>query len=79
LELLCDLFLPVVQSQTVEEHDTWQHAFADIDSSVVTKYNAVNYFFLLTAILPDEPDSDSPFGSYSAFSGTEWCFIGGMF
>ena len=37
LELLCDLFLPVVQSQAVEEHDTWQHAFSDIDTVIVAK------------------------------------------
>ena len=29
LELLRDLFLSIVQSQAVEEHDTWQHAFSD--------------------------------------------------
>jgi len=31
MESLCDLFLPVVQSQAVEEHNTWQHAFSDVE------------------------------------------------
>ena len=37
MELLCDLFLSVVQSQAVEEHDTWQHAFSDVDTVIVAK------------------------------------------
>ena len=31
MESLCDLFHPIVQSQATEEHDSWQHAFSDID------------------------------------------------
>ena len=45
--LLCDLFLPIVQSQAVEEHDIWQHAFSDIDANhnqihIATHPNADN-------------------------------------
>ena len=36
MESLCDLFLPVVQSQAVEEHDTWQHAFSETDDTRVS-------------------------------------------
>ena len=29
---------PVVQSQAVEEHDTWQHSFSDIDDKPALQY-----------------------------------------
>jgi len=52
LELLCDLFLPVVHI-TVEEHDTWQEAFShtDIDATrrkflSKNKYNYLQHHFV---------------------------------
>jgi len=33
---------PVVQSQTLENHDTWQHAFSDIDQSIAVNRRSLN-------------------------------------
>jgi len=32
-----DLFLPIVPSPAVEEHDTWQHVFSDRDASALSR------------------------------------------
>jgi len=34
--MLLLILSPAIQSQAVEEHDTWRHAFSDIDLTVFT-------------------------------------------
>ena len=40
VESLCDLIFPVVQSQAVEGHDTWQHAVLDADRAALDRHDA---------------------------------------
>jgi len=47
---------PVVQSQAVEEHDTWQHSFSDTDDKPALQYVAscaIRLFKLLFRVNSD--------------------------
>jgi len=36
--LLCNSFLPIVQSQAVKEHDTWQHTHTRLTARFPSRY-----------------------------------------
>jgi len=50
MELLCDLFLPIVQSQALEEHNTLCNAFSDIDGATAAA--------AAVALVADDDDDD---------------------